>query len=202
MKYGILGGTFDPPHNGHLKIAAAARSALGLAQIVFIPAGQPPHKLDDPVSPAATRLAMLELALARHPDFVISRLELLRAGPSYTVDTLRELHQTLGDDAEIYFIMGMDSLQNFHTWHQPQEIVKLCKLAVLRRPGFDVDLDTLEKQVPGATASVVIIPGPEFDISASEIRARVRRGESIRGLVPPAVAAFIKTNRLYKNGAL
>lgn len=202
MKYGILGGTFDPPHNGHLKIAAAARSALGLAQIVFIPAGQPPHKLDDPVSPAATRLAMLELALARHPNFVISRLELLRAGPSYTVDTLRELHQTLGDDAEIYFIMGMDSLQNFHTWHQPQEIVKLCKLAVLRRPGFDVDLDTLEKQVPGATASVVIIPGPEFDISASEIRARVRRGESIRGLVPPAVAAFIKTNRLYKNGAL
>lgn len=202
MKYGILGGTFDPPHNGHLKIAAAARSALGLAQIVFIPAGQPPHKLDDPVSPAATRLAMLELALARHPDFVISRLELLRAGPSYTVDTLRELHQTLGDDAEIYFIMGMDSLQNFHTWHQPQEIVKLCKLAVLRRPGFDVDLDTLEKQVPGVTASVVIIPGPEFDISASEIRARVRRGESIRGLVPPAVAAFIKTNRLYKNGAL
>lgn len=202
MKYGILGGTFDPPHNGHLKIAAAARSALGLAQIVFIPAGQPPHKLDDPVSPAATRLAMLELALARHPNFVISRLELLRAGPSYTVDTLRELHQTLGDDAEIYFIMGMDSLQNFHTWHQPQEIVKLCKLAVLRRPGFDVDLDTLEKQVPGVTASVVIIPGPEFDISASEIRARVRRGESIRGLVPPAVAAFIKTNRLYKNGAL
>lgn len=202
MKYGILGGTFDPPHNGHLKIAAAARSALGLAQIVFIPAGQPPHKLDDPVSPAATRLAMLELALARHPDFVISRLELLRAGPSYTVDTLRELHQTLGDDAEIYFIMGMDSLQNFHTWHQPQEIVKLCKLAVLRRPGFDVDLDTLEKQVPGVTASVVIIPGPEFDISASEIRARVRRGESIRGLVPPAVAAFIKTNRPYKNGAL
>ncbi|MCC7164479.1 MAG: nicotinate-nucleotide adenylyltransferase [Anaerolineae bacterium] len=202
MKYGILGGTFDPPHNGHLKIAAAARSALGLAQIVFIPAGQPPHKLDDPVSPAATRLAMLELALARHPDFVISRLELLRAGPSYTVDTLRELHQTLGDDAEIYFIMGMDSLQNFHAWHQPQEIVKLCKLAVLRRPGFDVDLDTLEKQVPGVTASVVIIPGPEFDISASEIRARVRRGESIRGLVPPAVAAFIKTNRLYKNGAL
>lgn len=202
MKYGILGGTFDPPHNGHLKIAAAARSALGLAQIVFIPAGQPPHKLDDPVSPAATRLAMLELALARHPNFVISRLELLRAGPSYTVDTLRELHQTLGDDAEIYFIMGMDSLQNFHTWHQPQEIVKLCKLAVLRRPGFDVDLDTLEKQVPGATASLVILPGPEFDISASEIRARVRRGESIRGLVPPAVAAFIKTNRLYKNGAL
>jgi nicotinate-nucleotide adenylyltransferase len=204
MKLGILGGTFDPPHNGHLRIARAAQDALGLAQIVFIPAKLPPHKLvvedgglEDPVSPPETRFAMLKLALRDHPDFVISMLEAERDGPSYTVDTLRELcRETPG--ADVFFIMGMDSLVNLPTWHQPQEIVKLCKLAVLKRPGYQVDLDRLEFQVPGVTSAVVMVPAPEIDLSSTEIRARVRRGEPIRELVPTAVADYIEQHQLYK----
>lgn len=198
MKFGILGGTFDPPHNGHLYIAEAAQRALRLAQIVFMPAQQPPHKLGEPVSPLKTRVAMLHLALRHHPTFVLSLLEAERAGPSYTVDTLRALHNELALDAEIFFIMGEDSLVNFPTWHQPTEIVKLCKLAVLQRPGYDVDLDALEAQVPGVKKSVRMIRAPEVKISATDIRERVRRGESIRDLVPALVADYIQAHRLYR----
>lgn len=204
MKLGIFGGTFDPPHNGHLKIAHAAREALGLAQVVFIPARQPPHKLgvgnggsEEPVSPLESRLAMLELALSNHPEYVISLLEVERGGISYTVDTLRELRRE-APDADIFFIMGMDSLVNLPTWHQPLEIVKLCRLAVLRRNGFPLDLEALERQVPGVTSAVVMIPAPEIDISSSEIRARARRGEPIQGLVPELVAEYIEQHQLYK----
>lgn len=199
MKIGILGGTFDPPHNGHLHMARAAQDALGLAEIIFMPAKQPPHKLDDPVSPLETRVAMLERALAGEPTFVISMLEAERQGPSYTVETLRILRRELGDDAEIFFIIGEDSLVNFPTWHQPHEIVKLCKLAVLQRPKYDVDLDALDKRVPGVKASVVLIRARELDISSSDIRERVARGESIRKLVPARVADYIESHHLYQS---
>lgn len=203
MRLGILGGTFDPPHNGHLQIAHAARDALELTQTVFIPAKQPPHKQDDaggdldPVSSLESRLAMLRLALRPHPEFVISLLEVERDGLSYTVDTLRELRRE-SPDADIFFIMGMDSLVNLPTWHQPQEIVKLAKLAVFTRAGYHLDISALERQVPGVSAAVVMVPAPEVDISSTEIRERVRRGKSIRGLVPPAVANYIKQHQLYK----
>lgn len=198
MRLGILGGTFDPPHNGHLLIATEAQKRLQLAQVLFIPAKLPPHKLDEPISPLDMRVAMLERALRGKPSFVISMIEAQRPGPSYTVDTLRALRRDLSPSAEIFFIMGMDSLQNFATWHQPTEIVKLCKLAVMKRPGFEVDLDALEQQVPGVKASVVFIRAPEVDISASEIRERVRRGESLHDLVPPAVAEYIRKHHLYQ----
>lgn len=199
MKLGILGGTFDPPHNGHLAIADAARHALGLAQVLFIPARQPPHKRGEPISPLEARLAMLERALKGKPYFVISRIEADRPGPSYTVETLRTLRQELAPGTELFFIMGMDSLQNFATWHQPAEIVKLCKLAVLKRPGFYADLEALEHQVPGIRAAVIFLRAPQVDISSTEIQARVRRGEPIDGLVPPAVAEYIERHRLYKD---
>ncbi len=198
MKLGILGGTFDPPHYGHLHIAEFAMRALGLAEIVFVLAKQPPHKLDDPVSPLAARLEMLERALSDKPAFVISLIETKRTGPSYSVDTLRELRREFGDDTEIFFVMGEDSLVNFPTWHQPQEIVKLCKLAVLQRPGYDLDVDALERQVPGVKASLKLIPAAEMNISSSEIRERVRRGESIREFVPRLVADYIESHRLYR----
>jgi nicotinate-nucleotide adenylyltransferase len=197
MKLGILGGTFDPPHNGHLQIAAAAQAALELEQIVFMPARQPPHKLDDAVSPLETRVALLELALLERPAFVISLLEAHRQGPSYTVDTLRALRAELGGDAEIFFIMGEDSLQDFSTWHQPEEIVKLCKLAVLQRPGYDVNLDELERTVRGVKKNTVMIRAPEVDISSREIRERVARGQAIREFVPPLVADYIESHHLY-----
>lgn len=198
MKLGILGGTFDPPHYGHLHIAEFAMRALELAEIVFVLAKQPPHKLDDPVSPLAARLEMLERALSDKPAFVISLIETKRTGPSYSVDTLRELRREFGDDTEIFFVMGEDSLVNFPTWHQPQEIVKLCKLAVLQRPGYDLDVDALEHRVPGVKASLVLIPAAEMNISSSEIRERVRRGESIREFVPSLVADYIESHRLYR----
>jgi nicotinate-nucleotide adenylyltransferase len=199
MNIGILGGTFDPPHNGHLHIAESALHALNLSQVIFIPAKQPPHKLDDPVSPLEKRLAMLDRALAGKPDFIISLIETKREGPSYTVDTLRELRVAFGDSTGIYFIMGMDSLENLHTWHKPQEIVQLAKLAVLDRPGYEADLNALEKLVPRVKASVVIIPAVELNISSSEIRERVCRRQSIRGMVPPSVESYILESGLYRN---
>lgn len=202
MKIGILGGTFDPPHNGHLQLAEAAVRQLQLAQIVFMPAKQPPHKLDDPISPLETRVALLERALRRKPAFVISLLEAERAGPSFTVDTLRQLHHDMPTQAEIFFIMGMDSLQNLPTWHQPQEIVKLCKLAVLKRPGYFADLNALEEKIPGVKRAVVFINAPEIHISASAIRARAARGETIDDLVPRAVAEYISQHRLYQDKRL
>jgi nicotinate-nucleotide adenylyltransferase len=198
MKLGLLGGTFDPPHNGHLQLAREAARALQLEQVVFIPARQPPHKLDDPVSPLKARVAMLKRALEGHPDFVISMMEAERAGPSYTVDTLRELRRELGPNALIYFIMGEDSLVNLPTWNEPQEIIRLCRPVVLQRPGYDLDLDALEKKVPGIKERVVMVDAPELDISSSDIRERVRRGASIRRLVPTAVADYIKRHHLYK----
>lgn len=201
MNFGIFGGTFDPPHNGHLLIAETAQQALGLEQVVFIPAKQPPHKLDDPVSPLEHRVAMLELELVPHPSFMISMMEAMREGPSYTVDTLRELRRELGYLHEIYFIMGMDSLVNLPTWNQPEVIVKLCRLAVLERPGIEPGLDELERQVPGLKASVVLIPTDEIDISSSDIRTRVREHKSIRELVPPLVADYIQAHWLYLDDA-
>lgn len=199
MKIGILGGTFDPPHNGHLQLAEAALRQLQLAQIVFMPAKQPPHKLDDPISPLNTRVALLERALRGKPAFVISLLEAERAGPSYTVDTLRQLHHDMPARAEIFFIMGMDSLQNLPTWHQPRDIVKLCKLAVLKRPGYFADLNALEEKIPGIKRAVVFVNAPEINISASDIRARASRGEPIDKFVPRAVAEYIAQHHLYQN---
>jgi nicotinate-nucleotide adenylyltransferase len=202
MKLGILGGTFDPPHNGHLHIAESAQHTLHLAQVVFIPAKLPPHKLDDTITPLDMRVAMLERALKGKPTFVISMIEARRPGPSYTLDTLRELRHDLSPGAELFFIMGMDSLVQLATWHQPAEIVKLAKLAVLRREGFELDLDALEAQVPGVRHSVVMLRAPTSNISASDIRARVQAGESIEGLVPPAVRDYIEKHRLYLNRAV
>ena len=199
MKLGILGGTFDPPHNGHLQIASVAQAALQLTQVVFIPAKQPPHKQDVYVSPLEIRVGMLECALADRPSFVISMIEAEREGPSYTVDTLRQLHLDLTDDDEIFFIMGEDSLGNLPSWHQPAEIVKLCKLAVLQRPGYDVHLDALEEKVHGVKASTILIPAPEIPISASEIRERVRDGKPIGELVPQRVADYIYQHHLYSD---
>lgn len=198
MKIGILGGTFDPPHYGHLELAEAALRQLRLAQVIFMPAKQPPHKPNGDISPLAARVAMLERALRDKPAFAISLLEAKRAGPSYTVDTLRQLHHDLPPRTKIFFLMGLDSLQNLPTWYQPQEIVKLCKLAVLKRPGYFADLNALEKKVPGVQRAVVFVHAPESAISASEIRARAARGENIDAFTPRAVAAYIKRQRLYR----
>lgn len=196
-KLGVLGGTFDPPHNGHLLIAREARRQLGLARVLFAPTRQPPHKNAAAHSAIEHRLAMVQLAIAPYPYFELSRVDVDRAGPTYTVETMRLLREQFGPRAEWFFIVGMDSLVNLPTWRAPAELLRLCKLAVFPRPGFAANFDELEQKIPGVRARVVLLAAPALDIAASELQRRARAGESIAHLVPPAVARYIAQHKLY-----
>ena len=136
MRLGILGGTFDPVHVGHLILAEEALSRLALDQLLFIPAGQPWLKAGQALSPAEHRLKMVGLAIASNPKLAVSRIEVDRSGPTYTVDTLEQLKQDLGEDVQLFFILGLDALEQFHRWEQPERIIELCQLAISSRPGF------------------------------------------------------------------
>ncbi|MDE3090928.1 MAG: nicotinate-nucleotide adenylyltransferase [Chloroflexota bacterium] len=197
LKLGVLGGTFDPPHNGHLVIAQEALTQLDLAQVIFAPTRQPPHKLGQEVTPIKQRLDMVRLAIAANPRFALSRVDVDRAGPTYTVDTIRLLRDGLGEDAEIYFIMGLDSFATILAWHAPDQLIRLCRLAVFNRPGFAVDLAALEARLPGVRERATLLPSPALDIAASDLQHRVRAGQSIKHLVPDAVAAYIMEHGLY-----
>lgn len=194
---GIFGGTFDPPHIGHLILAEMARSALRLSEVVFIPAAQPPHKLEEEITDPKHRLAMTELAVATNDRFSLSTVDLDREGPSYTVDTLRLLRREWGQTVDIYFIIGADMLVDFPTWYEPAQILKLCRLAVVRRPGVEVDLEALEREVPGLRDRVYLVPAPLIGISSTEIRRRVRAGRTIKYLVLPEVEAYVAEQELY-----
>jgi nicotinate-nucleotide adenylyltransferase len=194
---GVLGGTFDPPHIGHLVIAQEALSQLGLARVIFAPTRQPPHKPANGISPIEDRLAMVRLAIAAHPEFSLSEVDVNRTGPTYTVDTMRLLHAQF-PDTELYFIMGMDSLANILTWRSPDQLIRACRLAVFNRPGFSVDLPALEARLPGLRERAVLLPAPALDIAASDLQRRVRAGQSIAHLVPEPVASYIAEHGLYQ----
>ena len=198
VSIGVLGGTFDPPHNGHIAIAEQALTQLNLDQVLFAPTGQPPHKQGNPITPIEDRLEMVRLAIANHPRFALSRIDVDRAGPTYTADTMRLLHEQFGDGVDLYFIMGMDSLANILTWHAPEQLIRICKLAVFHRPGFSANIDELAKQLPGLRERIVRVPSPAIDIAASDLQRRIRAGLSIAHLVPPAVEAYIAQNDLYR----
>lgn len=198
-RLGVLGGTFDPPHNGHLVIAQAALTQLKLDRVLFMPTSQPPHKLGNHITPIAHRLEMVRLAIAPYPQFALSRIDVDRTGPTYTVDTLQLLRAQFGNEIEFYFIMGMDSLANILTWRAPDRLIRLCRLAVFKRPGFSAKLDDLEKQLPGLRARVVFVDAPTRDIAASELQRRVRDGQSIANGVPVSVANYIEKQGLYRN---
>jgi nicotinate-nucleotide adenylyltransferase len=195
---GILGGTFDPIHHGHLVAAEEAHLQLALDQVCFLPAGNPPHKPNRPISPAPHRLRMIELAIEDKPHFAISRMDVERPGPCYTVDTLELLRAEWGAQPRIVFIMGADSLADILTWYQPQRLLELCELAVVGRPRVEMDLPRLERQLPGLIERVHWVQMPCLEISSSDLRARVREGLSISYLVPPAVEAYIKEQGLYR----
>ncbi len=200
MKRGIMGGTFDPPHIGHLMLAEEAKKCLALDEVIFIPAGEPWAKASLPVSPAAERLEMVRLAISGKPDFEISDIEIKRLGPSYTWETLEELHNKYPSD-ELYFILGWDNLTALPSWHKPRRIISAAHLAAAHRIGFaQPDLEALEKLIPGIGQRTVIMTGPEIDISASTIRQRVKKGLPIDHLVPPPVAEYIVVKGLYKTG--
>jgi nicotinate-nucleotide adenylyltransferase len=195
MRIGLYGGTFDPVHWGHLIVAEQARIELELQRVFFILTPNPPHKSGAAISPVAQRLAMLELALRDHPAFEISTAELDRAGMSYTVDTVRYFRaQPEFAGAELFLMLGADSLVELQNWYDPQTIIRLAKLAVYARPGLD-----LTQVAPEFLQVTHLLRGPQVEISATDIRQRCGRGVSIRYLVPEAVRNYILENRLYQS---
>lgn len=197
MRVGVLGGTFDPIHYGHLVIAEEARVRLQLDRVIFVPAKTPPHKLQQRYSPAQHRLHMVQRAIASNPYFAVSDVELTRPGLSYTVDTLAILQQEFGPAAELYFLMGMDSLAGLLSWHRPADIIARAYLAVAVRPGYQVDLETLEGALPGVSERMRLLEIPAIGISSRELRQRVRAGLPIRYQLPDSVEAYIREHNLY-----
>jgi nicotinate-nucleotide adenylyltransferase len=198
---GIMGGTFDPIHLGHLAAADEAREVLGLERVLFVPAGVPPHKRDQDVSPAEHRLAMVEAAIAGNEAFEVSRTDMDRAGPSYTVDTVELLaaaERQGGREPNLTFILSAETLLELPTWHEPQRLLEQCRLAVVPRQGYPAPgRDWLTEHFPGHEERVVILGGARLEISSSSIRSRVAAGRSIRYLVPAQVAAYITGLGLY-----
>ncbi|HEV8699338.1 MAG TPA: nicotinate-nucleotide adenylyltransferase [Candidatus Limnocylindrales bacterium] len=197
---GVFGGTFDPIHYAHLAVAEAAREALDLRRVLFIPAAQPPHKPDRSIAGAEHRFAMVQAAIADNPGFEISRVELDRGGPSYTVETLASLRAA--DAAEpLALILSAESFAELPTWHDPERILELARVVIVApRFGYDeVDGSFLARNFPKSTAEVVLLDGPRVRLSASEIRERAAAGRSVRYLVPDAVAAYIGDHGLYQD---
>jgi nicotinate-nucleotide adenylyltransferase len=194
---GVFGGTFDPPHYGHLVIAEEARARLGLRRVIFLPTGQPPHKPERVVTPVAHRLAMVLLAIAGNPGFRISRVDVDRPGPYFSAELLEMLQAELGPAADLHFIVGMDSLGDFLTWHEPARVLRAARLVAATRPGYACDLSEVEDVIPGATSRIILLEAPALEISSTDLQARVRAGLPIRYQAPEAVARYIRQHGLY-----
>ncbi len=201
-RVGLMGGTFDPVHYGHLVVSEEVRATLNLTEMVFVPAGHPPHKLEHPVTAVAHRLAMLELAIASNPYFSISRIEVERAGPSYTVDTLRQLRREWGTAVAMHFVIGWDGVEDIFTWYDPAGILaQRTHLVASRRPGY-IDLPgyraRLEERLPGIDQRLLIVAGPQLSISSTDLRSRVAQGRPIKYQMPEAVEQYIAQHGLYR----
>lgn len=195
MRIGIYGGTFDPVHFGHLLLAESCRDVCRLDQVIFVPTRVSPHKLDVVMAPVRARLEMLELALAGLPEFRVSRVEVDRAGPSYTVDTLRHFRGEFPSD-DLFLLMGADSVAEFPRWREPEQILELATLVVVNRDRAVPDLSALSSlHSAGGPPQSVAMPGVDF--SASEIRRRVHEGKSIRFQLPRPIEHYIRDKRLY-----
>ena len=198
MKTGILGGTFDPVHLGHIAIAEEARVSQRLSEVIMMPAGQPAIKQKDEVTPAEHRLRMLRLAIEGRPGLRVSEMEINRPGPSYTVNTLAQLRNSSGTDRDLYFIIGWDSLIQIPEWREPSRIIEMCKLIAVPRPGYRrPDMKKLEGAIPGISVKTILLDKPLIDVSASAIRKMVANSESVESLVPPSVAEYIRKHNLY-----
>lgn len=209
VRYGILGGTFDPPHIGHLALAQEAAARLRLDRVWFLPAAEPPHKRGRSRSAASDRAAMVELAIESDERFGLDRTDLDRPGPSYTVDTLAILRDRWGPDVWIGFIVGWDMLLSLPEWHEPASILsRLDALIAARRPGAPDeagDIARLDAALPGLRAHLEPLDAPQLEVSSTGLRARVAAGLPVRYLTPDAVCAYISRRGLYlprqKHGA-
>ena len=193
---GVMGGTFDPIHIGHLAIGEEAREALSLDVVLFVPAGQPPHKPAGSVTSVEHRLAMVELAIADNPAFELSRIEVERSGPSFTVDTVEALARD-GDD--LVLILSAETFAELPSWHEPERLFDAARLAVVPREGYPApDPAWLAEAFPGRETRITYLEGPRLGLSSTAIRARVAAGRSIRYLVPDMVETYIADNQLYR----
>jgi len=197
-RIGIMGGTFDPIHYGHLRAADEAHAAFDLSEVIFVPTGQPPHKTGGRVSPSEHRYMMTVLATVDCPYFSVSRIEIDKTGKSYTIDTLRQLKAMPEySDTEFYFITGLDAVMDIVSWKNPEEIMSLCKFVAVNRHGYTYKrMEELPQDLRSAIVSLEI---PLLAISSTELRDRIRRDRSIRFLVPPSVEHYIRKYSLYKD---
>jgi nicotinate-nucleotide adenylyltransferase len=195
-RLGLLGGTFDPPHNGHRMLAAESLRQLRLGGVLWVLTPDPPHKDRPDITPYALRREMLLAAIADNPAFSLCEVESERPGPHYMVDTISIL-QMRNPDAEFTLLLGEDSLRDLPLWDRPREILAHCRLAVLRRPDQQADMAALEEFFPGIGAQTVFLDAAPVDISSTEIRNRIRRGDTIAGLVPTAVEVIIRRESIY-----
>ncbi len=196
-RIGLFGGTFDPPHVGHLILASEAHAQLQLTRLLWVLTPTPPHKLDQPITGLEHRLAMVARAIADNPDFELSRLELDRPGPHFTLDTVR-LVKERQPAADIILVIGGDSLHDLPTWRLAPHLVAACReIGVMRRPGDSADLSALEGVLPGIQAKVRFVDAPLLEIASSEIRRRAAQGEPFRYYVPGAVYDYILEHQLY-----
>lgn len=200
-RLGVMGGTFDPLHWAHLLMAEEARLRFSLDKVLFIPAGCPPHKADYRVTDAEHRYAMVLLGTAENPAFEVSRMEIDREGPSYSVDTLRALGNALGEGTEICFILGADEALDLPQWYESDSLPDLVsRFIAVPRPGFDIE--NLTTRLPERFCRVIsLMPVPPMEVSATDLRARVASGKSIRYMVPASVEAYIRKHGLYAEGA-
>lgn len=192
-----MGGTFDPIHTGHLVVAEEARARFGIDEVIFVPAATPPHKRRAGIAPAEDRYAMVLLATASNPFFSVSRTELERNGPSYTIDTVREFRESAAPGTDFFFITGADAVLDILTWRAPDAIIRECRLIVASRPGYDLAL--VQRSLPPEFLRAIdMLAAPAIGISASEIRGRIRQGMPIRYLTPAPVEEYIRKRGLYQ----
>lgn len=196
-RIGLFGGTFDPPHLGHLILASEAKYQLELTRLLWTLTPEPPHKEGQPITPVEHRLAMVNLAIGDNPSFELSRVELDRPGPHYTLETIKLLAEQM-PDAEIVPVIGGDSLNDLPTWHHPQELIYAAHwIGVMRRPGETTNLQALERELPGITSKVHYVDAPLLEIASREIRSRIAEGRPFRYYLPQAVYEYISEHHLY-----
>lgn len=199
LRAGVFGGTFDPIHVGHLILLEEARYELQLDAVYVMPAADPPHKQGNSISPVADRIRMCEMATLGEPGLCISRIDAERPGPHYSVDMVRLLQEELGPDVEIFFLIGMDSLRDLPTWHEPQQLLNSCTVVAMSRAGVEIDWHELARALPNIRKRVRLVEMPELEISGTDIRARVRAGRPIRHQVPSIVESYIRARGLYRH---
>jgi nicotinate-nucleotide adenylyltransferase len=198
MRLGIFGGTFDPPHLGHLILAAEAHAQLGLERVLWVLTPVPPHKTDQQITPLADRLDLLSAALDGDPNFELCRVDINRPPPHYAVDTV-ELLRTQNPQARLIYLMGGDSLSDLPLWHRPNDFIRACdEIGVMLRPGHAINLDILDARLPGLRARARLVHAPLLEISSSDLRRRVAQGKPFRYFLQEPVYQLILARRLYQ----